>query len=48
MIEKSEDDDKMQWNNIYESVSSKNFSENVSDNITNCAEMMEICNTIDE
>ena len=48
MIEKSEDDDKMQWNNIYESVSSKNFSENVSDNITNCAEMMEICSTIDE
>lgn len=48
MIEKSEDDDKMQWNNIYESISSKNFSENVSDNITNCAEMMEICSTIDE
>lgn len=48
MIEKSEDDDKMQWNNIYESVSSKDFSENVSDNITNCAEMMEICSTIDE
>ena len=48
MIEKSEDDDKIQWNNIYESVSSKNFSENVSDNITNCAEMMEICSTIDE
>ena len=48
MIENSEDSDKSQWNKIYENVSSKNFSENMSENITNCAEMMEICSTIDE
>ena len=48
MIESSEDSDKVQWNKIYENVSSKNFSENMSENITNCAEMMEICDTIDE
>ena len=48
MIENSEDSDKSQWNKIYENVSSKNFSENMSENITNCAEMMEICDTIDE
>lgn len=48
MIESSEDSDKVQWNEIYENVSSKNFSENMSENITNCAEMIEICSTIDE
>lgn len=48
MIESSEDSDKSQWNKIYENVSSKNFSEDMSENITNCAEMMEICSTIDE
>ncbi len=48
MIETSEDADKVQWNKIYENVSSKNFSEDLSENITNCAEMMEICSTIDE
>lgn len=48
MIENSEDSDKAQWDKIYENVSSKNFSENMSENITNCAEMMEICDTIDE
>ena len=48
MIENSEDSDKSQWNKIYENVSSKNFSENMSENIANCAEMMEICDTIDE
>lgn len=48
MIENSEDSDKAQWDKIYENVSSKNFSESMSENITNCAEMMEICDTIDE
>ena len=48
MIENSEDSDKAQWDKIYENVSSKNFSETMSENITNCAEMMEICDTIDE
>jgi hypothetical protein len=48
MIENSEDSDKAQWDKIYENVSSKNFSESMSENITNCAEMMEICSTIDE
>ena len=44
----SDEADKIQWNKIYENISSKNFSENMSENITNCAEMMEICDTIDE
>ena len=48
MIENSEDSDKAQWDKIYENVSSKNFSESMSENITNCAEMIEICSTIDE
>ena len=48
MIENSEDSDKVQWDKIYENISSKNFSESMSENITNCAEMMEICDTIDE
>lgn len=48
MIENSEDSDKAQWDKIYENVSSKNFSEDMSENITNCAEMMEICSTIEE
>lgn len=48
MIENSEDSDKAQWDKIYENVSSKNFSESMTENITNCAKMMEICNTIDE
>lgn len=48
MVENSEDSDKEQWDKIYENVSSKNFSESMSENITNCAEMMEICDTIDE
>ena len=48
MIENSEDSDKAQWDKIYENVSSKNFSESMTENITNCAEMMEICDTIDE
>lgn len=48
MVENSEDSDKAQWDKIYENVSSKNFSESMSENITNCAEMMEICDTIDE
>lgn len=48
MIENSEDSDKAQWDKIYENVSSKNFSESMTENITNCAEMMEICSTIDE
>lgn len=44
----SDEADKIQWNKIYENISSKNFSESMSENITNCAEMMEICDTIDE
>lgn len=48
MIENSKDTDKSEWNNIYENILSKNFSEDMSENITNCAEMMEICSTIEE
>lgn len=48
MINTSESSDKEQWNKIYESISSKTYSDNVTENINNCAEMLEICSTIKE
>ena len=49
MIEKADDaEDKEGWKNIYEDISSRTFSENATENITNCAEMLEITNTINE
>ena len=40
--------DKDGWKNIYENIKLKTFSNNVSENIVNCAEMLETCSTIDE
>lgn len=49
MIHLSEDEeDKAGWEELYEDVKSKTFSEDNALNISNCAEMLEICNTIDE
>ena len=48
MLEKSEEEDKEQWKNVYENVKAKTYTDNTSKNIVNCAEMIEICNTIDE
>lgn len=47
-IEKAEESDKEGWKKVYESIKNKTYSEKMSDNIVSCAEMMEICNTIDE
>ncbi len=47
-ISASEDGDRESWRKIYESVSAKNYSDKMTENIINCAEMMEICNTIEE
>ena len=43
-----ENEDKESWQKIYESVKSKNYSDKMTENIVNCAEMLEICNTIEE
>lgn len=48
MINASEEADKESWTNIYENIKSKEYSDNMAENITNCAEMMEIYNTIEE
>lgn len=48
MIQSSENEDKDSWNKIYESVNSKVYSDKMTQNIINCAEMLEICNTIEE
>lgn len=48
VIQNSEESDKEAWNKIYESVSSKNYSDKMTQNIINCAEMLEICSTIEE
>lgn len=44
----SEENDKEAWNKIYENINSKIYSDKMTDNIVNCAEMLEICNTIEE
>ena len=44
----SEENDREQWNKIYESVNSKTYSDKLTQNIINCAEMLEICSTIEE
>lgn len=45
-IETSSEDDKLGWQNHYDRISKKNYSDNLSENITNCAEMLEICSII--
>lgn len=44
----SEENDKEAWNRVYESVNSKTYSDKMTQNIVNCAEMLEICSTIEE
>lgn len=46
-LEKSEESEKIAWKNIYEKIDSKKFSDVLSENITNCAEMLEICSTFE-
>lgn len=48
VMQNSEESDKEAWNKVYESVSSKNYSDKMTQNIINCAEMLEICSTIEE
>lgn len=48
VIQNSEESDKEAWNKVYESVSSKTYSNKMTQNIINCAEMLEICSTIEE
>jgi len=47
-IQSSDNDDKESWNKIYENVKSKTYSDKMTQNIINCAEMIEIYNTINE
>ena len=47
-MEISEDNDKETWQKIYENVKSKTYSDKMTKNIVNCAEMLEICSTIEE
>ncbi len=44
----SEENDRETWDKIYENVSSKTYSDKMTQNIINCAEMLEICSTIEE
>lgn len=44
----TEESDKESWKQVYESINSKSYSQKLTENIINCAEMMEICSTIDE
>ena len=48
MIRLSEEEDKAGWEELYEDIKSRTFSEDNGLNISNCAEMLEICGTIDE
>lgn len=47
-INTSDEEEKTSWESIYESINSKTYSDKLSENIINCAEMIDICNTIDE
>ena len=44
----SEESERESWNKIYESINSKTYSNKLSENIITCAEMLEICSTIEE
>lgn len=48
MIESSEGDDMTSWKGIYESIRSKEYSSDVSENVMNYAEMAEVADTIGE
>jgi hypothetical protein len=47
-IQIAEENDKQQWEKIYEQINAKTYSDVLSDNIINCAEMSEICSTIEQ
>ena len=47
-IQVAEENDKQQWEKIYEQINAKTYSDVLSDNIINCAEMSEICSTIEQ
>lgn len=47
-INTSEESDKESWKQVYENINKKQYSDKLTENIVNCAEMMEICSTIDE
>lgn len=44
----SEESERESWNKIYENINSKTYSNKLSENIITCAEMLEICSTIEE
>ena len=48
VIKTSTESDKHEWQAIYETIKSKAYSEKLSENLITCAEMLEICGTIDE
>ena len=47
-IQISEESDREAWDKIYENIKAKTYSDKMTDNIVNCAEMLEICSTIEE
>lgn len=47
-MDASDEEDKVSWKEVYESIESKKYSDKLSENIVNCAEMIEIVNTIKE
>lgn len=48
MINEGEGDNAAQWKSAYKKVEEKQWSENLMENIVNCAEMLEVCSVIDE
>lgn len=44
----SEESERESWNKIYENINSKTYSNKLTENIITCAEMLEICSTIEE
>jgi len=48
LLKESDETDKEGWKSVYEDINNRKYSEKLSENIINCAEMMEICSTIEE
>lgn len=47
-MKNSEEGDLESWKKVYENINSKTYSDKLSENIVSCAEMLEICSTIEE
>lgn len=47
-MKNSEEGDLESWKKVYENINSKVYSDKLSENIVSCAEMLEICSTIEE